>query len=515
MQLLEGVPLAAYLERPEAASLERKLDLMIQMCEGLAAAHGQGIVHRDLKPSNLFVQSDGLLKILDFGVARFVDSSMTAAGTMLGTPDYMSPEQARGEPVDARSDIFSTGAVFYYVLAGRKPFPGRDLPAVLHQLQYEEPASLDDGVPRELEALVLHAMAKDADNRPARVEELLSTLVRFRRQYQSETRKLVMTARAHFDEAGAATLAIADARTRLGLPGDDSAAAVLQRIQQGCPPLASRISTADAVAFERSRVLSVLEELAAERDRLNRLLATHHAHLAQLESGERALAAGDARAALRCFEEVEAACPEASRARELAQSARPLAAEQEKREQQVAVHTAAARRALDAREWTVAVAECRQALGLAPGHELASALLAEAEQSIAKEQRRIALVTQRLIERASHAVDELQFDLAEAALKEADSLAPGIRGRARPETAPGGGTRGGRGRRALAPVERRGGPPRAQRVPARTVRRSGPAASRLSRGRARREGGRGGARAADSAARVHGGDRRSREAQGA
>ena len=220
-------------------------------------------------------------------------------------------------------------------------------------------------------------------------------------------------------------VAIADARTRLGLPGDDSAAAVLQRIQQGCPPLASRISTADAVAFERSRVLSVLEELAAERDRLNRLLATHHAHLAQLESGERALAAGDARAALRCFEEVEAACPEASRVCELAQSARPLAAEQEKREQQVAVHTDAARRALEAREWTVAVAECRQALGLAPGHELASALLAEAEQSIAKEQRRIALVTQRLIERASHAVDELQFDLAEAALKEADSLAPG------------------------------------------------------------------------------------------
>ena len=96
MQLLEGLPLAAYLERPEAGALERKLDLMIQMCEGLAAAHGQGIVHRDLKPSNLFVQNDGLLKILDFGVARFADSSMTPAGTILGTPDYMSPEQARG-----------------------------------------------------------------------------------------------------------------------------------------------------------------------------------------------------------------------------------------------------------------------------------------------------------------------------------------------------------------------------------------------------------------------------------
>ena len=183
MQLLEGVPLAAYLERPEAGALERKLDLMIQVCEGLAAAHGQGIVHRDLKPSNLFVQNDGLLKILDFGVARFVDSDMTPAGTILGTPDYMSPEQARGSAVDERSDIFSAGAVFYFILAGRKPFPGPGLPAVLRQLQFEEPAPLGDAVPRELENLVLQAMAKDMEERPARVDDLLATLVRYRRQY--------------------------------------------------------------------------------------------------------------------------------------------------------------------------------------------------------------------------------------------------------------------------------------------------------------------------------------------
>jgi tRNA A-37 threonylcarbamoyl transferase component Bud32/tetratricopeptide (TPR) repeat protein len=424
MQLLEGAPLAAYLDRPDAASLERKLDLMIQMCEGLAAAHGQGIVHRDLKPSNLFVQSDGLLKILDFGLARFVDSSMTAAGTMLGTPDYMSPEQARGSPVDARSDIFSAGAVFYFILAGRKPFPGPDIPAVLHQLQFEEPPPLGGRVPRELETLVLHAMAKNADERPSRTEDLLATLVRFRRRYQSETRKLVMTARAHFDEAGGVVAAIGDARTRLGLPGDESAAA-LQQLQQRCPPLASRISTADAVAFERGRVTGVLVELIAERDRLNQLLATYHSQLSQLESGERALAAGDARAALRCFEAVEAAWPDGSRARELADSARPLVLEQEKREEQVAVHIASARRALDGREWTTAVAECRQALALAPGHAPASSLLAEAEQSIGREQRRIALVTQRLIERASRALDDRELDLAEAALKEADSIAPG------------------------------------------------------------------------------------------
>jgi tetratricopeptide (TPR) repeat protein len=424
MQLLEGAPLATYMERPEAGPLERKLDLMIQMCEGLAAAHGQDIVHRDLKPNNLFVQSDGLLKILDFGVARVADSSMTAAGTLLGTPDYMSPEQARGVTVDARSDIFSAGAVFYFILAGHKPFPGPDLPNVLRQLQFEEPKPLDSSVPRELEALVLRAMAKNADERPSRVEELLAALVRYRRQYLSETRKLVVTARARADEVTAAISALGDACKTLGLPIDESAPAALLRLQRQFPQLAPRGLTADAVAFERAKVSGALEELSTERDRLNRELAEHRSHLSQLESGERALALGDARTALRCFEEVLAASPLSRRAGELAESARPLAAEQDRRDDQVNAHATAARRALDARDWTGAIAECRQALALAPGHDLALSLLAEAEQSIAREQRRIALVTQRLLERASHALADKEFDVAEAALKEADSVAP-------------------------------------------------------------------------------------------
>ena len=127
MQLLHGAPLARYLTSPDAGALERKIDLMIQMCEGLSAAHAHEVVHRDLKPSNLFVQMDGLLKILDFGVARLAGSNMTAAGTMLGTPDYMSPEQARGTQVSASSDIFSAGSVFYFMLAGHKPFKGPNL----------------------------------------------------------------------------------------------------------------------------------------------------------------------------------------------------------------------------------------------------------------------------------------------------------------------------------------------------------------------------------------------------
>ena len=106
MELLRGWTLASYLNEASAADLERKVDLMIQLCDGMSAAHAANIIHRDLKPGNLFVQFDGLLKVLDFGVARLASSNMTSTGAQPGTLHYMSPEQARGEEVDQRSDIF-------------------------------------------------------------------------------------------------------------------------------------------------------------------------------------------------------------------------------------------------------------------------------------------------------------------------------------------------------------------------------------------------------------------------
>ena len=128
MELLRGATLKDFLKQSDAAPLARKLDLMIQLCAGLGAAHNASIYHRDIKPGNIFVRADGILKILDFGVARLASSSMTAAGFIVGTPDYMSPEQARGADIDGRSDIFSLGGVFYFMLTGRKPFPATDLP---------------------------------------------------------------------------------------------------------------------------------------------------------------------------------------------------------------------------------------------------------------------------------------------------------------------------------------------------------------------------------------------------
>ena len=177
MELLRGATLKDFLKQSDAVPIERKLDLMIQLCAGLGAAHNASIYHRDIKPGNIFVRADGILKILDFGVARLASSSMTAAGFIVGTPDYMSPEQARGAEIDGRSDIFSLGGVFYFMLTGRKPFPANDLPTLFHQIQSDEPPPLLDAeAPPELAAVIMKALSKKRETRYQTCQELMADL---------------------------------------------------------------------------------------------------------------------------------------------------------------------------------------------------------------------------------------------------------------------------------------------------------------------------------------------------
>jgi tetratricopeptide (TPR) repeat protein len=426
MQLLEGWPLAVYLKQPDAAPLERKLDLMIQMCEGLAAAHGRGIVHRDLKPGNLFVQSDGLLKILDFGVARLADSSMTATGAMLGTPDYMSPEQARGTQVDTRSDIFSTGAVFYFMLAGHKPFPGPDLPAVLRQLQFEQPAALrDTEAPPELVRLVMQAMAKNPADRPPRVQDLLAGIVRFRRHYQTETRKLAAEAGARYVAVSAAEADLGKTADALGLSEHDDSSPVLRGLRERFPSLADRGAAAfEAPSFDRARVMQVRVELEEEHRRLDGELAARIRHLQQLEAGERQLEAGLAREALQLFDQVARERPSSRRAHELIARCGTAAREQEAREARVGRIMDDASDALEARDWARVVARCEEALALVPGLPAAMSMLAEAQRGEAREHRRKGLLVQQTLERAREAVDAGRFDEAESALREVEAIDP-------------------------------------------------------------------------------------------
>ena len=176
MELLRGMVLRNFLKQPEAARIGRKIHLMMQLCAGLGAAHQAAIYHRDIKPGNIFVRADGLLKIVDFGVARLGTSNMTASGFVVGTPDYMSPEQARGEEIDGRSDIFSAGGVFYFMLTGRKPFAATALPTLFHQIQSEDPLPIDGDVPPELVSVVMKALSKNRDARYQTCQELLADL---------------------------------------------------------------------------------------------------------------------------------------------------------------------------------------------------------------------------------------------------------------------------------------------------------------------------------------------------
>ena len=177
MELLDGWPLGEYLSGETSRPLATNLDLIRQLYAGLQAAHACDVVHRDIKPSNLFVQRNGSLKILDFGLARLHASTLTAMGQIVGTPDFMSPEQAGGEKVDARSDIFSAAAVSYLILTGRPPFTGPDLRRTLDALLGEDPAPMTDAeAPASVREVLNKGLAKDPARRYQNSAEMLLAL---------------------------------------------------------------------------------------------------------------------------------------------------------------------------------------------------------------------------------------------------------------------------------------------------------------------------------------------------
>ena len=176
MELLEGHDVKDVIGK---LSFEEKLGLMEQVAEALAFAHAKHVVHRDLKPANIHIQPNGQVKILDFGLAKLGGSDMTRTGTVMGTPFYMSPEQVRGEKVDARSDIFSIGSVFYELLTDRKPFVAESMHAVLFQVLQNEPEPLRKwapDVPGILVEVVDKCLAKEADRRFADGSQLRDAL---------------------------------------------------------------------------------------------------------------------------------------------------------------------------------------------------------------------------------------------------------------------------------------------------------------------------------------------------
>ncbi len=168
MELLLGKDLKAAIKSNGLPTLDEKLALMEDVCEGLAFAHYREIIHRDLKPANIHIQPDGRAKIMDFGLARLESSDMTRTGVIMGTPDYMAPEQVQGGKADPRSDVYSLGAVFYELIAGRRPFQAESTHALLFQVLYNQPEpiqKLDADLPTSVVEIVERAMSKDPASR--------------------------------------------------------------------------------------------------------------------------------------------------------------------------------------------------------------------------------------------------------------------------------------------------------------------------------------------------------------
>lgn len=181
MEFVRGAPMRELLKNEKRFSVERAVRLMRGICAGVSAAHRQGVVHRDLKPENILVVAPDddfefeSVRVVDFGLAKLLaDAGAGPGGAIVGTPYYMSPEQGLGEPLDARSDVYSLGAMFYEMLSGTRPFDGETVSGVINRHLYDPPppfpASL--AIPRRVSTAIMQALAKDPDDRPQTAGDL-------------------------------------------------------------------------------------------------------------------------------------------------------------------------------------------------------------------------------------------------------------------------------------------------------------------------------------------------------
>ena len=189
MEYIEGRNLKSLLTDKSKFPWDEIADLVAQIAEALDYAHRKGIIHRDIKPANIILTTDSKVKITDFGIAKVASSNLTTTGQFLGTPNYMSPEQVSGAPVDGRSDIFSLGVVLYEMLTNRKPFQGDNLTAISYKIVHEDftpPAELSSDIPPEFNPIVARAMAKDPWNRYQRGKDLALALYQLKAHMEEQ-----------------------------------------------------------------------------------------------------------------------------------------------------------------------------------------------------------------------------------------------------------------------------------------------------------------------------------------
>jgi serine/threonine protein kinase len=273
MEFLKGTPLGARMNSQPPLTIDDKLNVVAQLCDGLSYAHEQGVVHRDVKPDNVFILEDGQVKLLDFGIAKLQTSTLTRQGDVLGSASYMSPEQVGGsESVDGRADIFSTGVVLYEMLTGRKPFEGDSPTAVIVKILKDDPNPIDPaatGLPANVIAAVMKALQKDPANRYQTADEMSRDLQNIRKHLHPSASK------PNMDETRFASTQVLRAlhedfeKARSGVKPED---ADLTRAVVGTPPVASRGWVVQSAATRCSGEARLLHRRPSRRIIHHRLL---------------------------------------------------------------------------------------------------------------------------------------------------------------------------------------------------------------------------------------------------
>jgi serine/threonine protein kinase len=184
MEFVRGTPLRDLFQSEDHFPVERARRLMRVICAGVGAAHRRGLVHRDLKPENILVVAPDddsefeSVRVVDFGFAKLATEATAAAGTVVGTPFYMSPEQCLGQLLDSRSDVYSLGATFYEMLSGRRPFTSEKISGIINKHLYEAAPPLPPAlaIPRIISTAIMKALAKDPRDRPQTATDLARQL---------------------------------------------------------------------------------------------------------------------------------------------------------------------------------------------------------------------------------------------------------------------------------------------------------------------------------------------------
>ena len=263
MEVIEGETLQQLLSKNRVLPVEQVLSVCRQVGEGLDFAHARGVIHRDIKPANIMITTGGLVKIMDFGIAK-AGGGLTSTGQVLGTPNYMSPEQVKGKPLDGRTDLFSLGVVLYEMLTGEKPFGAQNVTTIIYKIVHEDPIpprELDVSIHPGLSAVVARALSKTPDLRYQSGEDLATDLENYKsygtdlNATQAMTSSMVTATNEQVKAAAATQVMMA---TQAVAPATD-AASVNTSTMSAVPGIA----TESTQASDSSAKIPVAEPVAA------------------------------------------------------------------------------------------------------------------------------------------------------------------------------------------------------------------------------------------------------------